>query len=489
VTTERAPSLRASAGIIDRYARFLFSTIVAVLALACLAGLWRVAAVLGLRVPLDPNEGWNAYHTAAAMAGHGPYPAAGSFMTNNYPPLSFYLVGMLGNVLGDNIVTGRIVSLLSFLAVGGGITVLARQFGCGKLEAAFASLIFTGFLLVYSDYVGMDDPQLFGHALQVCALLLLFAEKKSLSIELESAALFVAALFVKHNLIVAPFAALIWLSLHDVRRARRIAVFMLGFGLVGLAACRIAFGVNLISVLNSPRSYSPALFAANFRDWLVPAAIPLTAALAAATTRDRFAQFCAIYAVTGVAIGGAFLGGAGVDANAMFDADIVFSLGAGIAFSRIGMVSRERPALARSALALALVIPLALGLWRSFDPAWLDDGFWLHPLREDAETARADISYLQTQKGPAVCEMLSLCYWAGKPATVDVFNLDQQFLTGARDERAFIKAIDARSFAVIQVDSPASLSFPAAVQSAIERNYRIDATSDNGAFMVPRARS
>jgi len=129
----------------DRPAGLLFSAIAASLTLGCLAGLWRVTAVLGLRVPLDPNEGWNAYHAAAAMAGQGPYPAASSFMTDNYPPLSFYVVGALGKVFGDNIVAGRILSLLSFAVVAGGIAALARRFGCNLREAAFASLLFAGF--------------------------------------------------------------------------------------------------------------------------------------------------------------------------------------------------------------------------------------------------------------------------------------------------------------------------------------------------------
>ena len=45
--------------------------VLAVFALVCMVALWRVLAVTGLRVPLDPNEGWNAYHAAAAVAGSG----------------------------------------------------------------------------------------------------------------------------------------------------------------------------------------------------------------------------------------------------------------------------------------------------------------------------------------------------------------------------------------------------------------------------------
>jgi len=47
-------------------------------------------------LPLDPNEGWNAYFADAAIHGGVLYPAADALITNNYPPLSFYLVGAAG---------------------------------------------------------------------------------------------------------------------------------------------------------------------------------------------------------------------------------------------------------------------------------------------------------------------------------------------------------------------------------------------------------
>ena len=212
--------IRALPDFFNRHAHFLFATILTALAMGCLAGLWRIVAASNLHVALDPNEGWNAYHTASTMAGHSPYPGSASFMTNNYPPLSFYLVGLLGGVLGDNIIAGRIVSLISFLVVAGGIASLARRFGVRSSDAAFASLVFAGLLLVFSDYVGMDDPQMLGHALQIFGLLLLVKNEKSLPADLAGAALFVAGLFVKHNLVAMPIATIIWLSLGDWRRVR-----------------------------------------------------------------------------------------------------------------------------------------------------------------------------------------------------------------------------------------------------------------------------
>jgi hypothetical protein len=45
-----------------------------------------------LNIEIDMNEGWNAYLADAAIHGSMPlYPSPDSLVTNNYPPLSFYL--------------------------------------------------------------------------------------------------------------------------------------------------------------------------------------------------------------------------------------------------------------------------------------------------------------------------------------------------------------------------------------------------------------
>jgi hypothetical protein len=201
-------------------------------------------------------------------------------------------------------------------------------------------------------------------------------------------------------------------------------------------------------------------------------------------TRERVAVFCAVYALVGILIGGIFLGGAGVDANAMFDADIAVALGAGIALGRIGELARPGHALAGPMLALVLALPLALETARAYDSDWLERDFWLHPMRDEAGLGESDIAYLRAHRGPAICEMLSLCFWAEKPASVDVFNLEQQFLTYRRDMGGFTRLLNARVFAVIQLDSLSS--FPAQIQSAILHNYRVDRTNDDGVFLIPK---
>src|SRR5665213_2976430 len=87
---------------------------------------------------------------------------------------------------------------LVLMALAMGLAVLLRQIGAQVLDGIFAGLLFAAALLIASDYVGMDDPQLLGHALQIEALLLLFRDKPSTFF---AALLLVAGLFVKHHLI------------------------------------------------------------------------------------------------------------------------------------------------------------------------------------------------------------------------------------------------------------------------------------------------
>src|SRR5581483_10884800 len=123
----------------NRLSEILFKLALMAGAFCAAALLLRDAMAIGQHVALDPNEGWNAYHALAAMSGGPLYPHG--MMVNNYPPLSFYIVGALGRSLGDMILAGRLVSLLSFVAVTMGLAVLVRQLHGTALAALLAALI------------------------------------------------------------------------------------------------------------------------------------------------------------------------------------------------------------------------------------------------------------------------------------------------------------------------------------------------------------
>ncbi len=453
--------------------------VTAVLAAGVALGLMHIACVIGFHVPFDPNEGWNAYFAQAAAATGSPYPAAQSLMINNYPPLSFYLVGALARLTGDAVIAGRIVALASLFALALGIETAARRMGCDRLEAAFAALFFTAGVMLTSDYAGMDDPQMLGHAVAIGGLIIVLGEPRTPRTMVLAALLFTLAFFVKHNLVVLPLAVAAWLALLDRRLAATFAGSGIVFALVGLGLFRQAFGFSLFRVIDSARTYSIADVEAALAMWLHWSLVPLlgAAAMYAIGRRDRHVVLCAIYVVLATLAGLYFSGGAGVDANTFFDADIALALSAGVLLNRLRA--------GRNIAAVFYALPLALGIW-TLDADWRTADYWLHPMAEDRAAASAEIALLHDAKGPVLCEMLSLCYWAGKPGQVDVFNIEQAYRTGARSDEALVRAITARRFAIVQLEELSPFPLTPDVHRALDRNYRLVRRDDDRVFFAPR---
>ena len=456
-----------------------YKIVLAALAALCLLALWRVVAAAGLQVPLDPNEGWNAYHAAAAIAGGPLYPAPQSYMVNNYPPLSFYLVGAAGLLTGDNILAGRIISLLAFAAIAAGMYAAARKMGASRAASAFAPLFFAAALLLFTDYVGMDDPQLLAHAVAMGGFLLVLREPHRVETLGLAAFAFVAAFFIKHNVVAMGGAATLWLLVSDRNSGVKLAAFGLGLLFAGLAVFHLIYGRSLLSVVDTPRAYSLALLETGASGWLAWTLVPLAGLgyLLLRHLREPPVRLCAVYAVLASVIGLAFLGGVGVDPNVLFDADIALALSAALVLDRL---SGWRAAV----VAAAAVAPLFHAAAANED--WRDFASWLHPLGDEAATARADIAMMAHTPGATLCEMQSFCYWAGKPPAVDVFNVGQQFDTGARSDTELAGWIGARRYSVIQFDPDSPDSLGQNVHDAMARAYRLHHSDDFGSFWVPR---
>jgi hypothetical protein len=276
---------------------------------------------------------------------------------------------------------------------------------------------------------------------------------------------------VKHNLVALPLAALIWLALTDRKAALRFAGWGIGFGVLGLVVFRLVYGVDLWSELVSPRLYSFETLSDNVAAWTIwgGAGMAVMAALLLVRRNDRDVALCALYAFVAVALGLVFAGGAGVDMNVWFDAAIALSLGIALALDRLPRDLHK--GLAAGAYVLALVCGLALN--------W--DGVTQRPASADP-----DVAFLKSRSGPALCEMLSLCYWAGKRAEVDMFNTGQAFAKGARSDAALIGEIEARRFTAMEFDSLDDFALGPRVKRAVLANYRVDHEDDGGVFLAPR---
>ena len=426
------------------------------LALLTLFLLVRNGLAIPVLAPLDPNEGWNAAHALSLLAGHDLYPPPQSLMVNNYPPLSFYLVAALTRLTGDAIVAGRILSLVSFLGACASLALTLRQMALSAHAQWVAVLFFAATLLIASDYVGMDDPQLLGHAVQLLGLLLVLRGQN-----LAGGGVFAASLFVKHNLLALPLASALWLWRQDRGMALRLVASGIGLGLLGLMLFRLLYGFNLLSALSSSRLVSLAnVETAISHLWW--AALPLGMLL---LLQDRRKALCLLYASTALAVGLLFSAGDGVDVNVFFDLVLACAL--------ILALTAET----NSARAAFCALPLPLFLIANFH----DNNFFF-TLDFRAQSAR-DIAFIKSQPGPALCDQLSLCLWAGKGAEVDVFNAGEQIKTGARDPSNLKQMIAAHRFAVLQLQDTDALGEP--IRREIEQHYRADHSDDNGTFFTP----
>jgi hypothetical protein len=431
----------------------------AVLLLAVLPLFVRNLLAIPVLAPLDPNEGWNAAHTLALMAGQALYPPPQSLMVNNYPPLSFYLMAALTRHGHDVIVMGRWLSMLAFVATSGGIALALRFMRCHWTAAAFGGLFFAGVVLVTSDYAGINDPQLLGHAIQIAALLLLLRERL-----IFAALLFAVSLFVKHSLLALPLAGALWLIWQDYRAGFSFLLWMVAVVLALLIAFQLHYGFSLLDQLASPRLWSLSnIIAAGTRLWWI--LLPLAAATG--IWPDRASLLCGLYGAIALALGLGFAGGDGVDANAFFDLGIALALTLGLAMDRGRWPE----------LAAAAALPLILFLFVNFH----DNNFFF--TRAFRAQAPADIAFLKSRPGPALCDQLSLCLWAGKGAEVDVFNVGEAIKTGARDPKALTQMIATRHFAALQLNDLNALG--PRVRAAIAAHYRVHHSDDNGAFLVP----
>lgn len=452
---------------------------IAALGIICAAGLWHVLAVLPVHLPLDPNEGWNAYHTAALLHGHDLYPDRTAYLVNNYPPLSFYAVGTVSLITGDAIVAGRIVSLAAFAAIAAMLTVIARAMGASRLVSVLPALWFAAMLLLSSDYVGMDDPQMLAHAVSLAGLVVLLRKPDWRFVAPVAAALFVAAFFVKHNVVALPLAATLWLFFQDRRKGLLLAAWGIGLAVTGLIAFRLAYGMSLLSVVATARQYSADALVSACKGWLYWTAVPAAALLMLLwrSPRDPAVRLIALYAVIATAIGTYFLGGAGVDPNVLFEADIALALGTALAVQR----------LKGFAAPLAAAVVAAPLLWSAATNTEWQQAYLNAAIRhEEIATTRADIAFLAAQKGPGMCEMLSFCYWAGKPPAVDMFNIGQAFDTGARSDAEIARKVEQKYYAAIQFDPGEPYALGDNVYQALQQSYRLHHEDDYGTFWVPK---
>ena len=469
----------------DRGVRFLaWATLLG----GCSLGMMRVVLTLPRHVPLNYNEGWNAYHAADVINGFSPYLTGRPYFFNNYPPLSFFAVAAATRIVHDPIVAGRWLALVSF-----GVWIIALMeaavaLGCRRAFACFGALLFAATTLVFTDYVGIDDPQMMGHAFASVGLIALLRTASGRLAPVVAAVAFVLAVFVKQNLVAVPIACVLWLACTDRRRAWFLALAIVIVGTLAAAVSVAAFGPRVLEAVTMPRSFLPLKGVGMAAQWLLRAIVLIAFAtlLFRRHPRDSAVIFVTIYLGVSVAIGAVLGAGAGVNWNVFFDADWALCLAAVVALERCGDGRGVPGSLQPSTAMMAgcLVVPVIAAL-AAVRPDHVLKDYWLDPRAAETADAARQIAFLNAERGPAMCEDLALCFWAGKPVEVDVFNAGQQILLGRADQQALLDQVDRGRFAAIQMNVP-SRDISPAISASMSRHYLIDHGALNRVFLVPR---
>ena len=227
-------------------------------ALGALAAYFMVWPVWRAQFPIEIwfTESWNAYHQDAAAAGFRLYPKADEFVVNNYPPLSFFAIGALGKVFGDNLFVGRVVSVIGLLAIAAEIALVVRLLTGALLGGILGALWFVAIMAHnFTFYVGANDPQIAGLAIMGAALVWFLQRDLDGKAPEPALLLMVVAGFWKHNIIGIPLTAVTFLILRDWRSAIRPVLLSAAAAGAGLLLCSVIFGNVFIENLLTPRDY------------------------------------------------------------------------------------------------------------------------------------------------------------------------------------------------------------------------------------------
>lgn len=375
--TADGPGTQAKVDFRDPSVRFL---VWAALLGGCSLAMLRAVLTLPRHVPLNYNEGWNAYHAADVINGLSPYLAGRLYFFNNYPPLSFFAVAAATRFVRDPIIAGRLLSLVSFGVWTLALVAAAVALGCRRAHACFGALLFAGTTFVFTDYVGIDDPQMIGHAIASAGLIALLRAPSGRLAPVVAAVPLVLAIFVKQNLVAVPIACLLWLAGTDRRRAWRLALAIVVVGALATAMVVAAFGPRVIESMTLPRAVLPLKGAGMAAQWLLRSIVLIAFGLRLFRKHphDSAVLFVTIYAGVSAAIGAVSGAGAGVNWNVFFDADWALCLAAGVALERFGdgrpVPGGLQPA--TTMMAGCLIVPVIAAL-AAFKPDHRFKEYWI----------------------------------------------------------------------------------------------------------------
>jgi hypothetical protein len=450
------------------------------------------------RLEVNYNEGWNAYNSEIASHHFPLYPSKYGWTTVNYPPASFYLIAYLAPLLGDPVLVGRVLSLLSLVLSSACVAVIVKRLTTRWTPSIFAaSFCLALFCGAASSYVGMNDPQMLAHPFFLFGLLLCL-EYPMAEVGIPAiVTLFVIGGSIKQNLLPVPLA--VFSDLLVVSRAK--AMRFLVYSIILLGACiaisTVVGGPFFVSNMLTPRHFSFIRAMHLFLLTYGTLQIPFLASLVWAVWHVRSSPYrvIALYFWASLLIGLVAAGGQGVNVNTVFDNFFAMSIIMGLLLDAIWqwpVVPLQRN------VAWRLLPPLFLccsAIFTFAQSPYLNIPKFLAKLRSQQDQFTAEVRALSIQAGPAICESLLRCYYAGKPYLVDPFNSTSLVRLGKLDAREIVNMIAEKRLGAIETSQPVSAIarpsdlFSDEVLDAIDRHYQIAWHDPSCTIYVPRERT
>ena len=361
--------------------------------------------------------------------------------------------------------------------------------------AWLAAALYTGFCAIaVQHWIGVADPQFLAQGLSAAGLFLYIgAETRIVRIGLIPIVL-VVSLFTKQQEIAVPAAIFIDMIIHH---RRDLIPWIVAMGVLTACGAAIGFlaGDTFLDRVFGGRGYSIYASIGTTRRLLqlvqIPASIGVLWLVSKSMIRGRTLLAALLGSTTVSMI--AFAGGNGVAWNVAVDFFMCIAILAGMAAD--GLVNDfglRRTGSVVLLLSLGFEIELAafLGLGQE-RRQWTE-------LKQREADFRADIAFVASRPGDAVCESMLLCYYANKPLLIDPYNSSEMVRLGKLSATDLAAPLNRREIGVVQLTTvlddtgrDGALArpegrFDPAVFAAVRQNYELDHVSRSGAFYVPK---
>jgi hypothetical protein len=451
------------------------------------------------RFQLNYKDGWMVYNTVAVVHHELLYGTKYGWTTVDYPALSFYIIAYLSRFSHDYLLTWRFVSVSSFAICCVLIGLIIKKLTGRLAPALFGAAFCLGlFCSVAPNYMGVAEPQMLAEVFFFTGLLLYLSGPPTPARVGVIVFLFVLGGNMKHNLLDVPLAVFIDLLLISWRKALQFFLFA-----AVLIACSIVGSIKVAGpfFIENMLSVRPFSLVGAFLDFLYyysAILLPLIVALIWAIKERRSAsnRLISIFFFTSLFTGIFFSAGTGIAINVYFGNFFAISIVMGmILYSAWSIPS---PLLAKYKFLGRRAVPLILSA--SLLLAFVLSGysrFWnrLAMMPDEQRRFDAEVSLIKAQPGPAICESLLRCYFAGKPYIYDPYSATRLVHLKKLDSREMVAAIEASRYGAIQLHGPLSSlerpneRFPDDVLDAIDHYYVLLAEDKDCAIYVPRKSS